>query len=215
MRLLIVGDVHGCSHTFKRLVEEHWDPEEEFLIQVGDMVSKGPNSGSALKYALKLQEEYPYSTHFLMGNHEHYLLKYQNLPGKNRIVDQTISSIQKSKLDPKRVMRWISQRPMKWETPYVLVTHAGVSRNCRTPYAPTNPRGVLFNRMPLELLDQVQVIGHRVIPYEKPLFKPGENAWNLDTGAWLGKRLSAIKLTYRGEYLKSISIPTHPKDLRT
>lgn len=214
MRLLIIGDVHGCSHTFKKLVEEHWIPEEEFLIQVGDLISKGPHSGSAVKYALKLQEEYPYSTHFLMGNHEHYALKYAGSPGRNKIVDQTMASIQKSKLDSKRVIQWINQRPMKWENPYVLITHAGVALNCRTPFAPTNPRGVLFNRSDLELLPKVQVLGHKVINGDKPLFKTSENSWNLDTGAWLGRHLSAIKLTYQGKYVKSISVPTHPKDLR-
>ncbi len=58
MNLLIVGDVHGCYHTFKKLVDENWNPEEELLIQIGDLINKGPHSGLCSKYWRKLEKKY-------------------------------------------------------------------------------------------------------------------------------------------------------------
>ena len=42
MNLLVVADVHGCSKTLKTLVRGQWNPHDEFLILVGDLVNKGP-----------------------------------------------------------------------------------------------------------------------------------------------------------------------------
>ncbi len=40
MNLFIIGDVHGCFHTFSELLT-HRDPATEHLIQVGDLVDRG------------------------------------------------------------------------------------------------------------------------------------------------------------------------------
>ena len=38
MNLLIIGDVHGCFHTFSELLT-HWRPATEYLIQVSQQES--------------------------------------------------------------------------------------------------------------------------------------------------------------------------------
>ena len=54
MKVLVVGDVHGCYFTFKKLVETHWNRKEEFLVLTGDLINKGPHSYEAFLYFLKL-----------------------------------------------------------------------------------------------------------------------------------------------------------------
>ena len=56
MKLLVIGDVHGCYYTLKELVEKHWHPGEEILIQLGDLINKGPYSGKCIKYWQELEK---------------------------------------------------------------------------------------------------------------------------------------------------------------
>ncbi|PPR02624.1 hypothetical protein CVT24_002195 [Panaeolus cyanescens] len=46
-RLIIVGDLHGMSHSFQALLKKlEYSPSEDVLVHVGDMVAKGPHKGS-------------------------------------------------------------------------------------------------------------------------------------------------------------------------
>ena len=75
MNLFIIGDVHGCLHTFRELLT-HWDPATEHLLQVGDLVDRGAHVPETVELALQLSTEHPESTTFLMGNHEAALLRH-------------------------------------------------------------------------------------------------------------------------------------------
>jgi len=33
MELLVVGDVHGCLHTFSKLIQEHWNRDKQVFVQ--------------------------------------------------------------------------------------------------------------------------------------------------------------------------------------
>ena len=67
MNLLVVGDVHGCVHTLKAFVKNHWTQQDEFLILVGDVINKGRHSAKTVKYLRKLQKEFPYSVFFFVA----------------------------------------------------------------------------------------------------------------------------------------------------
>ena len=75
MNLLIIGDVHGCFHTFNELLT-HWRPTTEYLIQVGDLVDRGRHVPATVALARQLSEQYPGATTFLMGNHEQSMLRH-------------------------------------------------------------------------------------------------------------------------------------------
>lgn len=34
MELLVVGDVHGCFHTFTKLINEHWNSDKQILDEI-------------------------------------------------------------------------------------------------------------------------------------------------------------------------------------
>ena len=84
MNLLIVGDVHGCYYTFQSLLEEHWHPETEILIQVGDLIDRGKHTPLTVEYCRTLSERYPERAIFLKGNHEYEMIEHdQRGPNTN------------------------------------------------------------------------------------------------------------------------------------
>lgn len=214
MNLLIVGDVHGCHYTFKKLVTNHWNPDTEFLVQLGDFINKGPHSAKVLRYAFKLLGRYPYLVYFLRGNHEHMFLHSLKTGSFNVINRDTYQQIKSHpKLEMNKVKNWLKNLPIRWENRDILITHAGISRSATDPFNPYSDSNVLINREPLKLLQKLQITGHVVQPLGKPTYVTRENAWHIDTGAYLGMGLSAIKITYNGQLLEVITQESDPRDL--
>lgn len=212
MNVLIVGDVHGCYHTFKQLVEEHWKPGEEILIQIGDLINKGPHSGECIKYWRKLEKKYPNHTVFIRGNHEQFLINGGGFL-KESVKGTTLEeSIEQAGVKVAKVQKWLAKTPLKWENEHMLITHAGIGKFVVDPYDVKDREGVLFNKGALKCLDKVQVKGHSIVDGNKPLFKPAENAWYIDTGAWLKKYLSAIRFSETGSKLEVIRVATNEAD---
>ncbi len=213
MNVLVVGDVHGCYNTFTHLVKNHWNPENEFLIQVGDLISKGPHSAKCVKYIKQLQKKYPFQVFVLKGNHEDNYLKYQDKPLKSESVDRAKQDFISAEFNLKKLTTWLENLPYKWETPYMLITHAGISKSVKNPYSYSNPRGVVHNRSSLRNMGKVQIFGHMIQSNGKVVYSEFANAWCIDTGAWLGKNLSAMRFSYEGKILETIQIKTLPEDL--
>jgi serine/threonine protein phosphatase 1 len=215
MNILVIGDVHGCYHTLSELIAEHWNPESDFLVQVGDLINKGPHSALCYKLMRKLQKRYPYQVFVLKGNHEVRYLTYQGLPGRSASIDKTKKDFIRNEVNLRKLHKWLQDLPYKWETPNILITHGGISKTVTNPYTSSNPRGVIHNRSALRNVGKVQVYGHMIQTDGKINFSPAANAWCIDSGAWLGKRLSALRLSYDGEVMERIHVITKPEDLIT
>lgn len=212
MNVFAIGDVHGCYHTFKALVTAHWNPENEFLVQVGDLINKGKNSGKAYNYARKLQEEYPYQVFFLKGNHEQRFIELYMRAGKDKTIDQCKKDMLKREINIKKAVAWMKDLPLKWENPNILITHAGISPFSKDPYGNNARRGVLHNRASVKNIGKLQVHGHLVQSDGKPKYSESSNAWCIDTGAWTGKNLTGIRISHHGEVLELVSEKMHSKD---
>lgn len=73
-RLIAIGDIHGCLHPLRSLLEEKVLPTpDDTLVFLGDYIDRGPHSKGVLDYLIGLQQE-GYATVFLRGNHEQTLL---------------------------------------------------------------------------------------------------------------------------------------------
>lgn len=72
MRTLAVGDIHGCSTAFNKLIEIIKLRPEDKLITLGDYVDKGPDSKQVLEQLLYLEQNYQLIP--LKGNHELMML---------------------------------------------------------------------------------------------------------------------------------------------
>jgi len=198
MGLLILGDVHGCFYTLRAMVREHWKPEEDTLVLIGDLINKGPHSARAFKYWLKLRTKYPNRVILIRGNHEQWFLDNYRHQSRAKAYLKICEDFESHSLSPKMVAREIGLLPLHFENDQVLVSHAGISATVLDPFDLTDMHSVLKNRKPLKRLTKVQVIGHNIIEKGKPLFKPSENAWYIDTGAWCKSFLSGVhfKLGY-------------------
>jgi hypothetical protein len=68
-RLIVVGDVHGCSSELDALLDQLAVTSTDQLALVGDLVAKGPNSRLVLKLVREL------GAAVAVGNHEQRLLE--------------------------------------------------------------------------------------------------------------------------------------------
>lgn len=83
-RTIIIGDVHGCADEFEELlVALELDPDDR-VIQVGDLVNRGPNSHRVVKLARE------YKVESILGNHELRLLTARKKDDKSLLKDYDI-----------------------------------------------------------------------------------------------------------------------------
>src|SRR5439155_21362657 len=80
-RVVAVGDVHGAYDRFIEILkvagvvdaDAHWSAGATHLVQLGDVVDRGPDSRKALDFIRRLEREAQTArgaVHFLLGNHE-------------------------------------------------------------------------------------------------------------------------------------------------
>ncbi|KAB8349874.1 hypothetical protein FH972_023887 [Carpinus fangiana] len=125
-RLVVVGDVHGCSSELSRLLKRiSFDAKFDHLILAGDMIDKGPDSHGVLALAQSLDAT------CIRGNHEDNLLRSHfsptEYPPSNKI------SILEQNLDKKDI-DYLLSCPLilslgnipSLETRSSVVVHAGL-----------------------------------------------------------------------------------------
>ena len=67
-RTITIGDVHGCASEFEELLEALELRPEDRVIQLGDLINRGPDSHQVIALARMYQVE------AILGNHELRLL---------------------------------------------------------------------------------------------------------------------------------------------
>ncbi len=211
-QLMVVGDVHGCFHTLQKLVEDHWDPETMLLIQVGDLVNKGLHSVKCIRYWRDLQNHYSDRVILLQGNHELKFVEHLREAGFYSSWGSLKFNLRREGLDVDEVVYWLENLPLKWENEHLLISHAGVGKGVKKPFKPGNSQGVLYNKKTLKDLGKLQIKGHSIVDGHKPLFKPSENAWYIDTGAWTKRFLSALVINEDGSRPRIERMATQAQD---
>jgi serine/threonine protein phosphatase 1 len=214
MNLFVVGDVHGCYHTFLNLLL-HWQPEEELLIQVGDLVDRGNFAPECVALAMELSVRYPTQTVFLRGNHESGMLAYYqpNRQSKLWLNWGGRTTVQQYEAQPQLLathLAWLEERPLFWENKHVFVSHAGISAS-PDAFDEESHNGLLWYRGQLRNIGKLQVIGHT--PTNGLVLVDSEaNYLNLDTGAVYGQALTGVRISAEGQRLDTISITTCRED---
>ncbi|UOR06156.1 metallophosphoesterase [Hymenobacter aerilatus] len=217
MNLFVVGDVHGCYYTWQQLLR-HWQPAKELLIQVGDLVDRGNFTPATVASAISLRQRHPDSVFFLKGNHEASLWQHCGPDGPYPPWLQwggRGTLFQYQLLSPATLRHhaaWLNQLPLYWENDHLFISHAGLA-DTPQPLSEANPDGILWRRGPLRNLGRRQVVGHTPTPDGTPVFDEAANAFYLDTGAYTGRGLTAIRLSPTGDLLDTITIPTHADDI--
>lgn len=219
MNLFIIGDVHGCYETLKKLVENHWDPENEVFVQLGDLIDRGNFSVDTVEYVQGIRDSHPDSTVLLRGNHEQEFIRHVEL-GNNMTWlmqggDRTIKEFQEKGRDISAFAKWMKELPLSWENKHVFISHAGISRRTTNPFDTIDPEGILWTRSPLKNIGKVQVVGHTPMARGYARHDKSSNAWYIDTGAFMGRRLTALRLTAEGQLVDIVEQETEKVDFQS
>lgn len=77
IRRFAIGDIHGCSRTFRKLIKKlNLSIDDEVYI-LGDMINRGKDSSGVLDYIIKMKKS-GFKIFPLKGNHEQTLLNIVN-----------------------------------------------------------------------------------------------------------------------------------------
>ncbi len=119
MSTYVVGDVHGCLDELQALLR-HIDhrPDRDRLVLTGDLVNRGPDSLSVLRWA------WANNVDMVLGNHDlHLLARVQGinppLPGDR--LDELLAAA-----DLDILLDWLRSRPLLIDLGSHWVVHAGL-----------------------------------------------------------------------------------------
>ncbi|MDQ5979320.1 MAG: hypothetical protein QG602_2294, partial [Verrucomicrobiota bacterium] len=147
-RLIAVGDIHGCHKEFEDLLDKLDLRKDDRLILLGDLISRGPDSGKVVELARK------YATASLLGNHE---LRHLNF---RRTDDPThLKKYDYDTMEQLRGKDWDYLESMKLtyedqELGIVLV-HGG--------FLPDRP----WQKQPARIVTRIQVVGKDGEPHKR------------------------------------------------
>lgn len=211
-RHIFVGDIHGCVDEFKELlIKLSYDPKEDRLILLGDLIDRGPDSVGMVKLAREMNLE------CLMGNHEHKFVKWYRSQGTR--VDVYDSKKYYSQFSDEDI-QYIHNMPTYIELDDVVAVHAGLKPGI--PLSSQRKDDLMYLRytdadkkfVSLKKINSIGkeaagaifwtdswfgpksvVYGHNVHSYDEPLIEekiPGIICYGLDTGCCFGGCLTAL-----------------------
>lgn len=218
-----IGDIHGCNDNLDRALEHIKD---DFVVTLGDMVDRGPQSADVLTRLWRLQTDKPSQVVCLMGNHEQMLLEFIDDPaglgarwlgfgGRETLESFGISDASKrpdaeEALEladrfedalPEGMQNWLRNLPISWNTGNIWCVHAGM--NPKREPEKQSERTLLWGHPEFYSAsrdDDICVVhGHTIM--EKAGISDGRIA--LDTGAYQGHGLTAGHISTAGCTLKT------------
>lgn len=176
-KLFVIGDVHGQITMLNHLLE-HWNPNEEQLLFVGDLVDRGENSKTTLELVYRLMKEE--HAIVLKGNHdemlEHFLeepavnihLYYMNggestvnsLLGRKTRANEFLDNTKEIKERYPWLLPMLKSLPLYYEWGNYLFAHAGVDLT-KKAWQDTSPHDFVWIRE--GFYDQPNHTGKKII----------------------------------------------------
>ncbi|WP_109831003.1 metallophosphoesterase [Reichenbachiella versicolor] len=168
-RQLAICDVHGCTKSFRRLVEEVMQLQsDDTLYLLGDYVDRGPDSKGTIDYIEELRRHFNIKA--LMGNHDLMMLealenksKYDHWfknGGKESLASFGTDDINKI---PDSYWEFFKSLDLFYETENAFLVHAGF--NFDIPFR-EDETAMLWTRD--EHVDLQQTNGKKVIHGHTP-----------------------------------------------
>lgn len=107
MATYVIGDLQGCYQELLDLLDKiNFDPAQDRLWFIGDLVNRGPQSLAVLRFVKNLGRE----TVVVLGNHDLHLLAVAHDPA-NRHRKDTLDEILAAP-DRKELLDWLRTRPL-------------------------------------------------------------------------------------------------------
>lgn len=83
-RTIVISDVHGCFQELMKLLEKVKYSNSDRLIFVGDLVDRGPDSGSVVKWVREMHHKTGGLVSSVAGNHDDKYVKWANHQTKRK-----------------------------------------------------------------------------------------------------------------------------------
>lgn len=121
MATYAIGDIHGCFETLQGLLRRiAFDPRQDRLWLVGDLVNRGPQSLEVLRWAVEQDDRIV----TVLGNHDlHLLARAAGVTGVRK--RDTLESVLAAP-DRDDLLTWLRQRPLIHRQGETLMVHAGL-----------------------------------------------------------------------------------------
>ena len=163
MATYAIGDVQGCHDALQRLVQHiRFDPTTDRLWFVGDLVNRGPDSLSVLRFIRHLGS----SAQVVLGNHDLFLLAVADGIVDLRAKD-TIHDILNAE-DRHELLQWLRHRPLHVYEPPFFMVHAGVLPHWTVAEAASLAREVEISLSGLDYRALLQAMFHTHAPTWNP-----------------------------------------------
>ncbi len=117
-----IGDIQGCYDGLRRVLDKaKFDPAKDKLFAVGDLVARGSDSLSTLRFLHSLGDNFV----SVLGNHDLHLLAVANGIRRVKKSDNLSSLLNASDLP--ELLNWLRHFPLvKAITPQIVMIHAGL-----------------------------------------------------------------------------------------
>lgn len=172
-RRFVLGDIHGCYQTLRRMVEEVLKLEEDdTLYLLGDYIDRGPDSKGVLDYLMQLWMKADFSIKPLQGNHERMLLNavargeeaWQYWYGNGGWATLKQFGVKIPTDIPQEYIKFLSMMPTVLTTDDYVLVHAGLHFGVADPINDTPDYFRLWDRnykvVPELIGNRALVVGH-------------------------------------------------------
>lgn len=225
----VIGDIHGCLNTLKKLVEQIRKkyPTVE-IYSTGDLIDRGNFSYEVVEFVKSEQIK------FTPGNHDYmmyYFIKHPTSeigrPWTYNGYETTLISYNDHFDKLNDHLEFIINNPLFYDLDDCFISHAGISKLMKNqltenfqdnlsvldPIIKSNlnrEEGILWTRDTLLNIGKLQVVGHTI---KKDVTRSEKsNSVYIDTGAFLGNKLSAV-LIQDNKIIEVLQERTDQKDI--
>ena len=199
-RRFAIGDIHGCSKTFRRLLEVITLEKDDVLFLVGDLIDRGPDSKGVIDTVLSLVEN-GFDIRCCLGNHEDMmllavhkgvfedLLEWLENGGVTTLKSYGVNHPQEI---PERHLCYLESLPLYHITKGFVVVHAGIDCTLEDPFSEVGGEHMLWDRggrVDIGRLGGRRVVsGHSVRTLEEIRRSLGKKHLRIDNGCVYGPR---------------------------
>ncbi|MEO8149239.1 MAG: metallophosphoesterase [Bacteroidia bacterium] len=210
-RIIAIGDIHGCSKTFKKLLlDELRIQQTDEIYCLGDYIDRGYDSKGVVDFILELREK-KFHIHTLRGNHEQVMMdstlneeNYRNwlaLGGARTLNSFGVRYYHEFDL---AYINFFKDTELFIETGNYIFVHAGLNFKNHDLFEDKDAMLWIrdFKVDKNKLGNRIVVHGHNPHPKDFILNQKIENAVNIDAGCVFNDRkgygsLIALNLTER------------------
>lgn len=218
--IAVIGDVHGCYHSLKKIFEKLSGIED--IYSVGDLVDRGKYSKEAVDFCIKNSIKPVKGNHedmliravdnsekffgFMFRDAEHYYYNGGRETQYSYIQSRLFSNFKNFKNELKSTGHYdyLKNLPLRYDFHKVIISHAGITEG-------GDEMSILWNRESPKHLDELQIFGHtplEEIKYVKKYYA------NIDTGCVYKNKLTAVIVdTFEGKIDEVIQVDYDPRDI--